>query len=111
MHIKTAIEVRKKLLVRLLHELEIQEESILNALYADFKKPAFEGLVTETALVKSELKFTIKNINKWAKRETVWPSLVNFPSITSANKIGISWAKPGFDGGSEIVDYTIEYAK
>jgi aldehyde dehydrogenase (NAD+) len=80
MHIKTAIEVRKKLLIRLLHELDIQEESILNALYADFKKPAFEGLVTETALVKSELKFTIKNINKWAKRETVWPSLVNFPS-------------------------------
>ena len=80
MHIKTAIEVRKKLLIRLLHEIEIQEESILNALYADFKKPAFEGLVTETALVKSELKFTIKNINKWAKRETVWPSLVNFPS-------------------------------
>ena len=38
-------------------------------------------------------------------------SLVNVPSITSANKIGISWAKPGFDGGSEIVDYTIEYAK
>ena len=80
MHIKTAIEVRKKLLIRLLHEIDIQEESILNALYADFKKPAFEGLVTETALVKSELKFTIKNINKWAKRETVWPSLVNFPS-------------------------------
>jgi aldehyde dehydrogenase (NAD+) len=80
MHIKTAIEVRKKLLIRLLHELDIQEESILNALYADFKKPAFEGLVTETALVKSELKFTIKNINKWAKRETVWSSLVNFPS-------------------------------
>lgn len=80
MHIKTAIEVRKKLLIRLLHELDIQEESILKALYADFKKPAFEGLVTETALVKSELKHTIKNINKWAKRETVWPSLVNFPS-------------------------------
>lgn len=80
MHINTAIEVRKKLLIRLLHEIDIQEESILNALYADFKKPAFEGLVTETALVKSELKHTIKNINKWAKRETVWPSLVNFPS-------------------------------
>jgi aldehyde dehydrogenase (NAD+) len=80
MHTKTEIAVRKKLLIRLLHELDIQEESILNALYADFKKPAFEGLVTETALVKSELKFTIKNINKWAKRETVWPSLVNFPS-------------------------------
>ena len=80
MHTKTEIAVRKKVLIRLLHELDIQEESILNALYADFKKPAFEGVVTETALVKSELKYTIKNINKWAKPQMVWPTLVNFPS-------------------------------
>jgi aldehyde dehydrogenase (NAD+) len=80
MHTKTEIAVRKKVLIRLLHELDIQEESILNALYADFKKPAFEGVVTETALVKSELRYTIKNINKWAKPRMVWPTLVNFPS-------------------------------
>ncbi len=80
MHTKTEITVRKKVLIRLLHELNIQEESILNALYADFKKPAFEGVVTETALVKSELKYTIRNINKWAKPKMVWPTLVNFPS-------------------------------
>jgi len=80
MHTKIEIAVRKKVLIRLLHELDIQEESILNALYADFKKPAFEGVVTETALVKSELKYTIKNINKWAKPQMVWPTLVNFPS-------------------------------
>ncbi len=80
MHTKTEIAVRKKVLIRLLHELDIQEESILNALYADFKKPAFEGVVTETALVKSELKYTIKNIYKWAKPQMVWPTLVNFPS-------------------------------
>lgn len=80
MHTKTEIAVRKKVLIRLLHELDIQEESILNALYADFKKPAFEGLVTETALVKSELKYTITNINKWAKPRMVLPTLVNFPS-------------------------------
>jgi hypothetical protein len=38
-------------------------------------------------------------------------SLRNDPSITNANRIGISWVKPEFNGGSEIVDYTIEYAK
>jgi aldehyde dehydrogenase (NAD+) len=80
MYTKTEIAVRKKVLIRLLHELDIQEDAILNALYADFKKPAFEGIATETGLVRSELKYTIKNINKWAKREIVWPSLVNFPS-------------------------------
>jgi aldehyde dehydrogenase (NAD+) len=74
------IDHRKKKLIRLLHELELQEDAILTALYADFKKPAFEGLVTETALVKSELKYTIRNINRWAKPKRVWPSLLNFPS-------------------------------
>ena len=80
MNLASDISHRKKKLLRLLHELELQEEAILSALYADFKKPAFEGLVTETALVKSELRYTISNINKWAQPKRIWPSLLNFPS-------------------------------
>ncbi|MBL0013068.1 MAG: aldehyde dehydrogenase [Flavobacterium sp.] len=80
MNLASEIHHRKKKLIRLLHELEMQEDAILSALYADFKKPVFEGLITETALVKSELKYTIRNINKWAKPKRIWPSLVNFPS-------------------------------
>lgn len=80
MNSKTEIAARKKVLIRLLHEIEVQEDAILSALYSDFKKPAFEGLVTETALVKSELKYTIRNLRKWAKPKMLWPSIVNFPS-------------------------------
>ena len=80
MNLASEVNQRKKTLIRLLHELEIQEEAILMALYDDFKKPAFEGLVTETALVRSELRFTIRNISKWTKPKMVWPSLLNFPS-------------------------------
>lgn len=80
MSIETEIAVRKKNLLRLLHEIDENEDAILNALYADFAKPRFEGLVTETALVRSELRYTIKNINRWTKPKMVWPSLLNFPS-------------------------------
>ena len=80
MSIETEIAVRKKNLLRLLHEIDKNEDAILNALHADFAKPRFEGLVTETALVRSELRYTIKNINSWTKPKMVWPSLLNFPS-------------------------------
>lgn len=80
MNYKTDSNIRKKLLLNLLHELETQEDQILNALYADFKKPFFEGVLTETSFVKSELKTTIKNIHRWSKPKRIFPSLLNFPS-------------------------------
>src|SRR5690606_23774145 len=56
------------------------ENAVISALYEDFRKPAFEAVVTETSYVISDLKHTIKNVKKWAKPEKVWPSLLNFPS-------------------------------
>lgn len=80
MNYKTDSNFRKKLLLALLHELEIHEKQILKALYADFKKPFFEGVLTETSFVKSELKTTLKNIHRWSKPNRIFPSLLNFPS-------------------------------
>lgn len=80
MDYKTDINFRKQSLIRLLHELDNQEEKILQALYKDFKKPAFEGVLTEIGFVKSELKHTINNIHAWARPKKVLPSLLNFPS-------------------------------
>lgn len=81
MSTQTEIQLRKKVLIQLLHELNIQEDAIVKALYADFKKPPFETVITETSFVKSELKNTIKNLNNWEKPSMVLPSLLNFPSI------------------------------
>ncbi|HPW98141.1 MAG TPA: aldehyde dehydrogenase, partial [Flavobacterium sp.] len=64
---KTSITYRKKTLLKLLIAIEKHEEEINQALYNDFKKPEFESYLTETYFVLSELKLTIKNINKWAK--------------------------------------------
>ncbi|SMP36071.1 aldehyde dehydrogenase (NAD+) [Flavobacterium hercynium] len=74
------IGYRKETLKKLLYNIQKSEDLIIQALYDDFKKPAFEAVITETNYVISELKDTIKNIKKWAKPKRVFPSLVNFPS-------------------------------
>jgi len=80
MNFKTDINFRKQTLVKLLISVQKHEEEIIKALYDDFKKPAFEAVISETAYIVSELNQTIKNINKWAKPNMVLPSLLNFPS-------------------------------
>ena len=76
----TDIKYRKESLKKLLHVITQNEEAIIKALYNDFKKPAFEAVLTETNYVIGDLKKTIKNINSWAKPKKVWSSLLNFPS-------------------------------
>ena len=76
----TDIKYRKESLKKLLHVITQNEEAIITALYNDFKKPAFEAVLTETNYVIGDLKETIKNINSWAKPKKVWSSLLNFPS-------------------------------
>ena len=80
MNFKTDIQYRKKALENLLENIINYESDILEALYKDFKKPIFEGVLTETNYVISDLKETIKNINSWAKPKKVRSSLLNFPS-------------------------------
>jgi len=80
MNHKTDINYRKESLKKLLYVITKHEEAIIKALYDDFKKPAFEAVLTETNYVISDLKETIKNINSWAKPKKVWASLLNFPS-------------------------------
>ncbi|MGZ0014759.1 aldehyde dehydrogenase [Yeosuana sp. AK3] len=75
-----SVAFRKKMLIRLKSELIKNEQAIIDALYADFKKPAFESILSETEIVLSELNATIKKLNTWAKPKRVIPSLLNFPS-------------------------------
>ena len=80
MDYKNDIGYRKETLKKLLFSIQKSEDLIVKALYDDFKKPAFEAVLTETNYVISELKDTIKNIHKWANPKRVFPSLLNFPS-------------------------------
>ena len=75
-----SIAFRKKTLRLLEKEITLREDAICDAIYADFKKPKFETLSTETQLVLAEIKLTLKKLNRWAKPKRITSSLVNFPS-------------------------------
>ncbi len=76
------IKKRKNTLFRLKQEIILRETDILDALFADFKKPMFEGVVTETNFVCSELRYLLKNLHRWTRPKAVWPSWKNFPSTS-----------------------------
>lgn len=77
---KTDLNYRKQTLLKLLQTVQKKEAEIIQALHDDFKKPAFEAVATETSYIVSELEYTIKNMNHWAKPKRVLPSFLNFPS-------------------------------
>lgn len=74
------IKYRKQALKRLQTVIVKREDAICDALYADFKKPKFESLVTETQFALAELKHLLNNLEVWAKPRSVGSSLSNFPS-------------------------------
>jgi aldehyde dehydrogenase (NAD+) len=80
MDYRTNINFRKEVLIKLLNAVIVHENEIIQALYDDFKKPAFEAVLTETSYVIIELKATIKNLKDWAQPKRVIPSILNFPS-------------------------------
>ena len=80
MNLKTDIHYRKQKLKKLLSCIESNQNIILDTLYNDFKKPAFETYLTEVFYTISDLKNTIKNMESWAKPRQKLPSILNFPS-------------------------------
>lgn len=36
-------------------------------------------------------------------------NLANVAEITDSDSIGLTWSAPVFDGGSALIDYTVEY--
>ena len=86
MNYKTDIGYRKEILTRLLNNIIIHEDEIVAALEEDFNKPEFESVVTETSYVISDLKYTIKNISRWAKPKRVFPFVLNIPSSDTIYK-------------------------
>ncbi|WP_082113322.1 aldehyde dehydrogenase [Kordia jejudonensis] len=74
------VHFRKTVLKKLLKEVQKRENDICDALYADFKKPKFEAVMTETGIIISELRLTIRKLTSWAKAKRVFPSILNFPS-------------------------------
>lgn len=74
------VAFRKASLVRFRESIKNRENQIIDALSADFSKPAFETVATEISIVIQELNLAIKEIWKWQMPKKVRSSLLNFPS-------------------------------
>ncbi|HEY4062479.1 MAG TPA: aldehyde dehydrogenase [Puia sp.] len=71
---------RRQRLQELQQALLDLEEEILHALYADLRKSPEEAYGSETGLVLSEIRYTLKHLRKWMQPHRVRTNLVNWPS-------------------------------
>ena len=79
-HKTDGVEKRIQYLKKLKKLLDKKEASIMDALFLDLKKPAFESYTSEVLMVQKELSLLIKNIKEWAAPKRVSGSLLSFPS-------------------------------
>ena len=70
---------RKTQLKKLLQLLKNNEDQLNKAIYADFKKSAFETYTTELSMVYAELKHSISSVKYWSKKKYVSTNLANIP--------------------------------
>lgn len=80
------ISLRKKLLLKLQETIELNQDALCDAAYADFHKPKAEMLLTEIYPVLAEIKNTLRHINDWAKPERVSTNLLMLPSSSRLHK-------------------------
>ena len=60
--------------------IQRNEQALFDAMYADFRKPAFETFATEVGFVELELKLTLKKLKDWVKPRKVKETILNFPA-------------------------------
>lgn len=63
------IAFRKRQLRALLEAMEEYDKELTDALWNDLHKSYEEATITETSLVKGEIREAIKNVSRWARRE------------------------------------------
>ncbi|GGH67595.1 aldehyde dehydrogenase family protein [Phaeocystidibacter marisrubri] len=80
------ISFRKEQLRLLKQAIQKHESEITDALHRDFKKPAWEGWVSEIGVVYAEIDHTLSHLKKWAKPERVRTPLALLPSSSRVYK-------------------------
>lgn len=73
------VNVRKDYLKKLKNAIKDNEQGILDALYADFRKSNFETYSSEIGTVISELTETIHKVKKWSKIQRVGTPMTHMP--------------------------------
>ena len=70
------IDFRIQQLRKLRQSIQVNEESIIAAMYQDLHKSRYEAFTTEIGVVYSSIRLLIKNVKKWAKPQRVPTPLV-----------------------------------
>lgn len=86
------LSFRLEQLKRLRKEIIDNQGEIMKALKKDLNKSSFEAYETEIGLVLEELKFIIKNLPNWVKRDRVKTPIAHFisTSYTYSEPYGVS---------------------
>lgn len=74
------VSERKKALKALLAEITKRENILAEALMADLGKSTEEAYMTETGMVKAEIKHILRHIGKWTAPEKVRAPIAQFPA-------------------------------
>lgn len=74
------LKIRREQLITLRALLKENKQAIIDAVYADFSKPAFETYGAEIGLILDEISYALRHLNKWAAPERVRDAIINFPS-------------------------------
>ena len=73
-------EARLSALCRMDECLRQFEDKIVQALYDDFQKSAFESFTTEFSMLYDEIYRSKRQLKKWMKPETVKTNWINWPA-------------------------------
>ncbi len=73
------IKFRKEQLRRFLSVLRANEDKMYDAIYADFRKSAYETYETELAILYAEIKHSIKKVKEWSRSVHVPANIANMP--------------------------------
>jgi aldehyde dehydrogenase (NAD+) len=73
---------RRKALKRLRQAVVEHEDRLLDALWSDLNKPAYEGYLTEIGPALSEIRHACKNLHRWSRPRRVWTPLVCQPAVS-----------------------------
>ncbi|MBS4534516.1 aldehyde dehydrogenase [Clostridium sp. D2Q-14] len=80
------ISFRLDMLGQLKDSIERYEKDIIDALYKDFKKSAFETYETEIGVTLQEINYFIENLEKWTKPKNVKTPIFHFPAKSKIYK-------------------------
>lgn len=87
-----SVEFRREQLTKLHAALVRNQPALLEAVYLDFKKSAFDAYTTELMLVLHDIDEAVKRLPRWTRRRRVRTNLLNLPgsSYVVAEPLGVS---------------------